>query len=83
MTQGQPGGRRVDVGLPTAHFHDLRHAGLTLSAQSGATLAEVMRRAGHSSSAAAIRYQHAADRRDAEIAARLSAMARGGTGSTG
>ena len=26
------------------HLHDLRHAGLTLAAQSGATLAEVMRR---------------------------------------
>ncbi len=73
---------RVRAGVPTAHFHDLRHAGLTLTAQSGATLAEVMRRAGHASSAAAVRYQHAADRRDAEIAARLSAMARGGTGGT-
>ena len=72
---------RDRAGLPTAHFHDLRHAGLTLTAQSGATLAEVMRRAGHASSAAAIRYQHAADRRDAEVAARLSAVACGGTGS--
>jgi integrase len=68
--------------VPTAHFHDLRHAGLTLTAQSGATPAEVVRRAGHSSSAAAVRYQHAADRRDVEIAARLSAMARGGTSGT-
>lgn len=67
---------RQQAGLPDAHFHDLRHAGLTLSAQTGATLAEVMRRAGHSSSAAAMRYQHAADQRDEEIAARLSALAR-------
>ena len=59
------------------HFHDLRHAGLTLSAQAGATLAEVMRRAGHSSSAAALRYQHAADRRDAVIAARLTDLLAG------
>jgi integrase len=66
----------VKAGLPDAHFHDLRHAGLTLSAQTGATLAEVMPLAGHSSSAAAMRYQHAADQRDAEIAARLSALAR-------
>jgi integrase len=65
----------VKAGLPDAHFHDLRHAGLTLSAQAGATLAEVMRRAGHSSAAAAMRYQHAADQRDTEIAARLSALA--------
>jgi integrase len=66
---------RGKAGRPDAHFHDLRHAGLTLSAQSGATLAEVMRRAGHSSAAAAMRYQHAADQRDAEIASRLSALA--------
>jgi hypothetical protein len=35
-----------------------------------------MRRAGHVSSAAALRYQHAAERRDAEIARRLSELAR-------
>ena len=67
---------RISVGLPGLHFHDLRHAGLTLSAQSGATLAEVMRRAGHSSSAAAMRYQHAAHERDAEIAALMTVRAR-------
>ena len=66
---------RLQAGLPTVHFHHLRHAGLTLSAQGGATLAEVMRRAGHSSAAAALRYQHAADRRDAVIASRLSLLA--------
>ena len=68
---------RQAAGIEHAHFHDLRHAGLTLSAQVGATLAEVMRRAGHSSAAAAIRYQHAADKRDREIANRLSRLARG------
>jgi integrase len=67
---------RVKAGLPDAHFHDLRHAGLTLSAHTGAILAEVMRRAGHSSSAAPMRDQHAADQRDAEIAAGLSVLAR-------
>jgi integrase len=66
---------RKKVGAEELHFHDLRHAGLTLSAQTGATLAEVMRRAGHVSSAAAIRYQHAADKRDAEIALRMSRYA--------
>ena len=72
---------RKAAGIDHAHFHDLRHAGLTLSAQVGATLAEVMRRAGHSSAAAAIRYQHAADKRDKEIAARLSQLARRSSGS--
>lgn len=64
----QPAGKAAKAGLPDAHFHDPRHAGLTLSAQTGATLAEVMRRAGHSSTAAAMGYQHAADQRDAAIA---------------
>lgn len=66
---------RLKAGQPDAHFNDPRHAGLTLSAQTGATLPEVIRRAGHSSAAAAMRYQHAADQRDAEIASRLSALA--------
>jgi integrase len=60
-----------------AHLHDLRHAGLTLAAKSGATLAEVMRRAGHSSSRVAMIYQHAAERRDAEISERLGRLAPG------
>jgi integrase len=63
---------RQKVSLPDVHIHDLRHAGLTLTAQAGATLAEVMRRAGHVTSRAAMIYQHAAERRDAEIADRLS-----------
>ena len=63
------------VGLEGVHFHDLRHAGLTLSTQAGATLAEVMRRAGHASSRAALIYQHAAEQRDAAIADLLSAVA--------
>jgi len=70
---------REAVDLPRAHFHDLRHAGLTLAAQSGATLAEVMRRAGHSSARAALTYQHAADQRDADVARRLGDLAAGGS----
>ena len=66
---------RARLGLDGVHFHDLRHAGLTLAAQSGATLAEVMRRAGHASSRAALIYQHAAASRDVEIAARMGASA--------
>src|SRR4051794_915623 len=52
-----------------------RGAGLTLTAQAGATTAEVMRRAGHLSSRAALIYQHAAEQRDAVIAGLLSAVA--------
>ncbi len=65
---------RKRVGVDHAHFHDLRHAGLTLTAQLGATTAEVMRRAGHSSARAANIYQHAAEGRDIAIAKLLSAV---------
>jgi integrase len=56
-------------------FHDLRHTGAVLAAQVGATLAELMARLGHSTPAAAMRYQHAAQGRDHAIAAAMSAMA--------
>lgn len=56
--------------------HDLRHTGAVLAAQSGATLAELMARIGHSTPQAALRYQHAAQGRDAQIAARMSKEAK-------
>ncbi|WP_159083592.1 tyrosine-type recombinase/integrase [Nocardioides terrigena] len=55
-------------------FHDLRHTGLTLAAHAGATLPDLMKRAGHSSVDAAQVYMHAARGRDAEIAARMSEL---------
>lgn len=68
---------RDAAGRPDLRFHDLRHTGAVLAAQTGATLAELMGRLGHSTSSAALRYQHAAAGRDALIAARLSEMASG------
>jgi integrase len=56
-------------------FHDLRHTGAVLAAATGATLAELMARLGHSTPQAALRYQHAGKARDREIAALLSKMA--------
>jgi len=53
-------------------LHDLRHAGLTMAAQSGATLKELMTMAGHSSSRAALLYQHAATERAQAVAAAMS-----------
>ena len=50
---------RESIGRPDLQLHDLRHTGLTLAAATGATSAELMHRAGHSSAAAALRYQHA------------------------
>jgi integrase len=65
------------AGRPDLRFHDLRHTGAVLAASTGATLAELMGRLGHSTPGAALRYQHAADGRDAEIARRLSALVEG------
>lgn len=66
---------REAAGRPDLRFHDLRHTGAVYAAVAGATVAELMARLGHSTPAAAMRYQHVAAGRDAEIAARLSAMA--------
>lgn len=68
---------RDAAGRPDLRFHDLRHTGATLAAQTGATLAELMGRLGHSTPGAAMRYQHAARERDTEIARRLSEIAKG------
>lgn len=54
-------------------FHDLRHTGLTLFAQEGATLAELMRRGGHADLNLVLRYQHATMARDRDLADRMSA----------
>ncbi len=62
------------IGLPPVRPHELRHTGATLAAATGATTKELMRRLGHSSPAAALLYQHAADDRDADIARALDAM---------
>ena len=56
------------------HLHDLRHTGSTWSAQSGATLRELMSRIGHSSTRAAMIYQHATRERDRAIAEALDAL---------
>ena len=60
------------AGLPGFHFHDLRHTGNTLASRTGASLADLMARMGHSSTRAALIYQHAAQEQDREIADALS-----------
>jgi integrase len=66
---------RTAAGRDELRFHDLRHSGAVLAAATGASIAELMARLGHSSPAAAMRYQHAAAGRDHEIAALLSKLA--------
>jgi integrase len=65
------------AGLPSnIHFHDLRHTGNTFAAETGASLAELMNRMGHSSTRAAQIYMHARDERGRQIAETLDKMAR-------
>ncbi|MFD2691724.1 tyrosine-type recombinase/integrase [Streptomyces phyllanthi] len=62
------------------HCHDLRHTGNTLASTAGASTRELMTRMGHSSSRAALIYQHITSDRDRAIADRLGAMIREGGG---
>jgi integrase len=66
---------RAAAGRPDLRWHDLRHTGAVLAAGTGATLADLMARLGHSTQGAALRYQHASQNGDAEIARLLSVMA--------
>jgi integrase len=66
---------RAKAGRADLRWHDLRHTGAVLAASTGATLAELMSRLGHSTPGAALRYQHAAEGRDQIIAKALSELA--------
>lgn len=63
---------RTALGLEHLHLHDLRHLGNNLAAATGASTKELMGRMGHSTPAAALRYQHATNERDREIAQGLT-----------
>lgn len=65
---------RHSIGRDDLRWHDLRHSGAVLAAATGASLAELMARLGHSTPGAAMRYQHAVQGRDHEIAALLSKL---------
>ncbi|MGW4151721.1 tyrosine-type recombinase/integrase [Micromonospora chersina] len=59
------------IGQPDLHFHDLRHAGNTLAARTGASTRDLMARMGHDSTQAALIYQHATAEADRTIAQAL------------
>jgi integrase len=63
------------TGLAGVHFHDLRHAGNHLVASAGASLRELMERMGHSSSRAALIYQHSTDERQRALAETVARQA--------
>ncbi|WP_460664181.1 tyrosine-type recombinase/integrase [Kribbella swartbergensis] len=65
------------AGRPDLTPHALRHTGAVLAAQSGATIAELMARLGHTTPTMAMKYQHASEERDLLLAKRLSELANG------
>lgn len=73
---------REAIGRPDLRWHHLRRTGATLAALSGASSRELQSRLGHSTAQAVMVYQHVADGRDAEIAAKLSGHVGGDTMST-
>ncbi|MFF1870310.1 tyrosine-type recombinase/integrase [Kitasatospora herbaricolor] len=57
-----------ETGADSMRFHDLRHTGNNLAADTGASTRELMARMGHSTMEAALRYQHMRGERDQLIA---------------
>lgn len=73
---------RDAAGRSDLRLHDLRHSAAVLAALTGATIAELKARIGHSTNEAAMRYQSVASGRAQEIADRLSALAEAESGDT-
>ena len=71
---------RAMAGRDDLKFHHLRDTGAVLATQSGATLADLMGRLGHTTQAMAMIYQHTAADRDRLIVDRLSQVAMAATG---
>jgi integrase len=64
------------AGVEGLRVHDLRHTAGTLATAAGGSLREVMDRLGHSTTVAAVRYQHVMIDRDAAIASELDRLIR-------
>jgi integrase len=67
----------ASIGRSGLHFHDLRHTGNTLAAQTYVSTKDLMARMGQDSSRAALIYQHASRQVDQTIADKLSALIEG------
>jgi integrase len=67
---------RKSVGLEQFTFHDMRASGRTLAAQSGATIPELVARAGPSTPAAVLMHQRAAIKRGPVVAANMDSALR-------
>lgn len=65
---------RKVIGRPDLRLHDLRTTAATLAVGTGATIAELMARLGHTTPNAAMRYQIAVQGADARIAGALDGL---------
>jgi integrase len=65
------------AGVEGLRVHDLRHTAGTLATAAGGSLREVMHRLGHSTTVAAVRYQHVMAERDAAIGRQLNRLMEG------
>jgi integrase len=65
------------AGVEGLRVHDLRRTAGTLATAAGGSLREVMDRLGHSTTVAAVRYQHVMADRDAAIARELNRLIEG------
>jgi hypothetical protein len=66
------------AGVEGLRVHDLRHTAGTPATAAGGSLREVMNRLGHSTTVAAVRYQHVMADRDPAIARELNRLIQGG-----
>jgi integrase len=73
----------ASAGLTDVHFHDLRHTGNHIAAATDASLRELMGRMGHSTTRAALIYQHRTAERDRLIASLMSEIVEAEMGGTG
>jgi integrase len=62
------------IGRSDARAHDLRHTAMTVAAEHGASLGTLMQMAGHSTAAAAQRYQHATNGHARRVAEAVDAF---------
>jgi len=65
------------IGRGDCRGHDLRHSAMSAAAEHGATLGTLMQMAGHSTPAAAQRYQQATAEHARRVAAAMDASAAG------
>lgn len=64
----------IAAGLENFHAHDIRHIGLSLVAEDGASERVVQERAGHASATSTRRYLHSNERMHADAVEKVDAL---------